>query len=123
MIRRSFFWMHLSMGVAAGLFIFIMAATGVALAFERQITNFLDRNVRSVAVVNDRSARPLNDLLAAVRRANLGDPSAIVVRNESQAATQFSIGRKRNVYVDPYSGAVLGGSSATARAFFSNVER
>ncbi len=37
MIRKTLFWLHLSVGVAAGVFILIMAATGVVLALERQI--------------------------------------------------------------------------------------
>lgn len=43
MIRKTLFWLHLPVGVAAGLFIFIMAATGVVLSFERQITEFIDK--------------------------------------------------------------------------------
>ena len=49
MIRKSFFWLHLVIGVAAGLFIFIMAATGVMLAFERQIIS-RHRPGRSIGV-------------------------------------------------------------------------
>ena len=93
MIRKVVFWLHLSAGVVSGLFIFIMAATGVILSFERQIVDFADRDVRSVTVPSDARPRPLNDLLNTVRHAGIGEPSAIVVRNEPQAATQFSIGR------------------------------
>ena len=123
MIRKIFFWMHLSAGVAAGVFIFIMSASGVLLAFERQITAFVERDVRSVVVPNEAQPRSMNDLLDAVRRAGVGEPTAIAVRNEPQASAQFSIGRGRTVYVDPYTGAILGPSSARAREFFSTVER
>src|SRR3954452_25085434 len=122
-IRKMLFWLHLSTGVATGLFIFVMAATGVVLSFERQIIDFVDRDIRSVPVPNDSKQRPLNDLLEAVRRAGIGNPSAINVPNEPQAATQFSIGRGKTLYVDPYSGAVLGVSSAAAHEFFFGVER
>lgn len=123
MIRKTLFWLHLSAGVAAGLFIFIMAGTGVVLAFERQIVSFVDRDIRSVTVPNDAQARPLNDLLKAVSRAGMGSPTAIVVSNRPQAATQFSIGRGKTVFVDPYSGGVLGVSSPGAHDFFFQVER
>jgi uncharacterized iron-regulated membrane protein len=123
MIRKTLFWLHLPVGVAAGLFIFIMAATGVVLSFERQITEYIDKGPRSTSVPQDARPRPINDLLEAVRRAGRGDPIQIVTRNEAQATTQFSIGRGRTVYVDPYSGAVLGGSSARAHDFFVAVER
>jgi uncharacterized iron-regulated membrane protein len=123
MLRKIFFWLHLPIGVAAGLFIFIMAATGVLLTFERQIIEFVDRDIRFVPIPQDAQPRPMNDLLDAVRRAGLGDPTAIVVRNQPQAATLFSVGRNKTVYVDPYSGAVLGVSSARAHDFFFAIER
>ncbi len=122
-IRKILFWLHLSVGVTAGLFIFIMAATGVVLSFERQIVNFADRDVRSVAVPSDAQPRPMNELLGVVRRFGFGDPTAIVIRNQPQAAAQFVIGRNKAVYVDPYGGAVLGFSSARTHEFFSSVER
>ncbi|MFL6450890.1 MAG: PepSY domain-containing protein, partial [Bryobacteraceae bacterium] len=115
MIRKTLFWLHLFIGLAAGSFIFIMAATGVALSFERQAVDFVDRDIRSVSVPNDPQQRGIEELLEAVRRAGIGEPTAIAVRNQPQAATQVSIGRSKTVYVDPYSGAVLGASSARAR--------
>ncbi len=123
MIRRFLFWTHLVIGVTAGVFVFIMAATGVVLAFEKQITDFVDRDIRSVSVPNSAQPRPMNDLLEAVRRAGVGEPTAMVVSDAPKSATQFSIGRGKSIYVDPYSGAVLGASSAAARNFFSEVER
>jgi uncharacterized iron-regulated membrane protein len=65
----------------------------------------------------------MNELLQAVRRAGIGDPTAIVLRNQTEAAIQFSIGRSKTVYVDPYTGAVLGVSSERAHEFFLAVER
>jgi uncharacterized iron-regulated membrane protein len=123
MIRKFLFWTHLAIGVTAGVFIFIMAATGVVLAFETQITNFVDRHIRSVSVPNSAQPRPMNDLLEVVRHAGLGEPNAMVVSNVPRSATQFSIGRGKSIYVDPYSGAILGASSDAARNFFSEVER
>lgn len=123
MIRKILFWLHLSIGVAAGVFIFITSATGVLLSFERQIVDFVDRDIRFVSIPQDAQPRPMNDLLLAVRRAGLGDPTGIVVRNQPQAAAQFTIGRNKTVYVDPYSGALLGLSSARAHDFFFTVER
>jgi len=123
MIRRFLFWTHLVIGVTVGVFVFIMAATGVVLAFEKRITDFVDRDIRSVSVPNSAQPRTVNDLLEAVRRAGVGEPNAMVVSNAPQSATQFSIGRGKTIYVDPYSGAVLGASSAAAHNFFSEVER
>lgn len=86
-------------------------------------TEFLDRDIRFVSVPNDAHPQQLNELLEVVRYAGLGDPTAIVVRNKPQATTQFSFGRGKTIYIDPYSGAMLGASSTRAHDFFSPVER
>jgi uncharacterized iron-regulated membrane protein len=121
--RTFLFWLHLSIGVTAGVFIFIMAATGVMLSFERQIVELVDRDLRVVSVPQDARPRPMNDLLETLRRSGLGDATAIVVRNQPQATAQFSIGRGKTAYADPYTGAILGVSSARAHGFFFAVER
>ncbi|HEX4166516.1 MAG TPA: PepSY-associated TM helix domain-containing protein, partial [Bryobacteraceae bacterium] len=123
MMRKFLFWVHLVFGVTAGVFIFIMAATGVVLAFERQIIDFADRDIRWVSVPNAVQPRPLNDLREAVERGGAGEPTAIVVRNAPQAAIEVLIGRGNIIYVDPYSGAILGAGSAAAHGFFFEVER
>lgn len=123
MMRKVFFWLHLLAGVTAGVFIFVMAATGVVLSFERQITNLVDRDIRFVSVPQDPHPGTLNDLLESVSRAGMGEPTAIAIRNQPQATVQFSLGRSQTVYVDPYSSALLGVSSIRTHEFFSAVER
>ena len=53
--RKVIFWIHLLAGVIAGTVIFVMSATGVALAFEKEIVAWMERDVRRVApgVSND----------------------------------------------------------------------
>lgn len=123
MVRKFLFWAHLALGVTAGVFIFVMSATGVVLAFEKQVTAFIDRDIRTISVPNSARPLPMNGLLEMVRRAGAGEPDAMVVRDSPQAAMQFSIGRGKTIYVDQYSGAVLGASSAAAHGFFFEVER
>lgn len=84
---------------------------------------FVDRDIRSVSVPQDVRQRPINDLLQVTRHADMGDPTDIVLRNQPHAAIQFSIGRSKTAYVDPYSGAVLGTSSERTHKFFFAAER
>lgn len=42
-IRKTFFWLHLIIGCAAAIFIFLMSITGVALTYERQIIKAAER--------------------------------------------------------------------------------
>src|SRR4051812_22241120 len=123
MMRKVLFWVHFFAGLTAGIFIFIMAATGVLLSFEKQIIDLADRDIRSVTVPDEARPRPLRDLLESIRRSGLGEPTAIVLRDEPQAAAQFSIGRGKTAFVGPYSGAILGVSSVRVHEIFSVVER
>jgi uncharacterized iron-regulated membrane protein len=122
MIRRILFWSHFAVGVAAGLVILVMSVTGVLLAFERQILDFADRDLRTVGAPANAPRRPLGELLATVGAAAKAAP-AVTVLPDAAASVQFTIGRGRVLYADPYTGAVLGESSPSARAFFSVVER
>jgi uncharacterized iron-regulated membrane protein len=114
MIRKVLFRLYLSAGDTAGLFIFVMAATGVVLSFERQIIDFVDRNIRSVTIPNDSHPRPTNDLLQAVRRAGMGEPTAIVLPNQPQAATQLNVARDANAPVSAVIDTGAGGNLQSA---------
>jgi uncharacterized iron-regulated membrane protein len=123
MTRRILFWAHLGIGVVTGAAILIMSATGVLLAFERQALQLVDRDLRTVSVPNDTPPRRLGEMLATVTASVGSPPSGVVVRPGASASVEFTFGRERNVYVDPYTGAVLGEGSKPAREFFAAVER
>jgi uncharacterized iron-regulated membrane protein len=123
MIRRVIFWAHLCIGVVAGIAVLIMSITGVLLAFERQVLQFADRDLRVVSASAGAPPRRLSEMLSTVSASAGSTPSGVLIRPESSAAVEFTIGRDRNIYVDPYTGAVLGEGPKTARAFFAAVER
>jgi uncharacterized iron-regulated membrane protein len=123
MTRRILFWAHLGIGVAAGAAIFIMSATGVLLAFERQVLQIVDRDLLTVGAPGDVLPRRLGELLATVSASAGSSPSAVVVRPGAAASVEFRFGRDRSVHLDPYTGAVLGEGSKRTREFFSVVER
>jgi uncharacterized iron-regulated membrane protein len=123
MTRRIFFWLHLVLGVAAGTAILIMSVTGVLLAFERQALQFADRDLRTVSVPAGAAPLSLRAMLATASVSAGTAPTTVTLRADPSASAQFTIGREKTVYVDPYAGAVLGESSQAARLFFSTVER
>ena len=49
-LRKFIFWLHLIAGLGAGLVIAIMSFTGTALAFEKEIIAFAERDLRHVAL-------------------------------------------------------------------------
>lgn len=121
--RKIVFYLHLPTGVTAGLVILSMSVTGVLLAFQRQITAYLDREAATVSPpASDAQRLSLDALVAKAREAvPEGQPASVILRPDPTTAATVSFGREKGVYVDPYTGAVKEGSKA-ARTFFREVE-
>jgi uncharacterized iron-regulated membrane protein len=121
-LRKVFFWLHLATGIVAGLVVLNMAATGVLLAFEKQITGWADGSHR---VAPPSPEAPRLSLRMQVEKVREARPDAAVttvtVRAESGAPTVLGLGRDGTLFVDPYTGRVLGEGSRGARSFFRIV--
>lgn len=121
-LRRAVFWIHLVVGVAAGIVILVMSATGVLLVYERQITEWADRGYRPAAASPGAARLPVEILIERVSEARSGAaPSSITLQSDPEAPAVVGLGRGRSVYVDPYTGRVLGEGSKKVRAFFHAV--
>ncbi len=119
--RRFLFWVHLTAGCLAGLVILVMSVTGILLAYRRQIINWSDRGFRAQPAPGAQRL-PMEDLLTATQEALGRPPSNITMQADSSAPVAFDIGRERTVFVNPYTGKILGEGSAGLRKFFSTVE-
>jgi uncharacterized iron-regulated membrane protein len=115
--------MHLIAGVSAGVVILIMSATGALLAFQPQILAWLERDVRVVERVEPAANRLDADHIVAAAMASRPDaaPASAVFEADPRAAVAVSFGREGTVWVNPYSGRVLGEGASTARAFFQRT--
>ena len=98
-----------------------MSVTGVLLTYQRQITAWADtRGFRIEPTPNRMTADAILSAVASARP-DLS-PTALVVRSEPAAPASLAIGAGRQLFVDPYTGAVLGeGSGQGVRAFFRVV--
>jgi uncharacterized iron-regulated membrane protein len=115
------FWLHLVCGVAAGIVIFIMSVTGALLTYQRQITAWADTRAYRIEPAAQRLSTDALLARVAESRPDLS-PTAVVVRSEPTAPTSLTIGAGRQLFVDPYTGAVLGeGNGQGVRAFFRVV--
>jgi uncharacterized iron-regulated membrane protein len=120
--RKTVFWVHLVVGVTAGIVILVMSATGVLLMYERQITEWADRSYESAPPSASAARLPISTLVAKVLETDHGaKPSSITLEADPDAPATVSLGRNRSVYVNPYTGQVLGEESKTIRAFFRKV--
>ncbi|MEP7309057.1 MAG: PepSY-associated TM helix domain-containing protein [Acidobacteriota bacterium] len=119
--RTTLFWLHLLCGVVAGLVILVMSATGVILALKPQIQDWIERDVRYVTA--DGAPRlGAYQLLDVARRARPDvSPQSLALARDPSAAATISLGRGGNLYVNPYSGAILGTGSAATVQFFQTM--
>lgn len=120
-LRRVVFWMHLIAGVSAGLVILIMSVTGVILAYEKQIIRWAD-GVQAPPTSPGQSRLPLDELVARAQAAQPEvAPSAVTVRRAADAPVEVAFGRAGSVFVNGYTGEVLGTGSPRTRAFFRST--
>jgi len=116
--RKVIFWIHLLAGVIAGTVIFVMSATGVALAFEKEIVAWMERDVRRVAPPSDAKPLSVDEMLANVRRTQPSARSAgITIHADPGLAATVSLGRTNAFYVNPYTGDVKVQTATRTRAF------
>lgn len=119
-LRKLLFWPHLIAGTIAGIVILMMSVTGVLLMYEKQMIAWADEREYDFAV--PRTARlPVENLIAVVREAKGSDPASVTLRSDPSAPAIFALGREGNLYVNPYTGQVLGSGSPGVRAFFRTV--
>lgn len=121
--RKAIFWIHLLAGVIAGISIFIMCLTGAALAFEKDIVAFAERDVRRVEIGDPSARKSLAELQAAVKAAQPeARPTAIVVSADPAAAITFQLGRDGAIYADPYTSEIRQPASTRMHDFMHVME-
>ena len=121
--RKVLFWLHLLAGLVAGVAILIMSVTGSAVAFEKEIIAWAERDVRRVTPpTTDAKPLPLDELLARVREMKPGErPSGITLEADPNAALLVSFGRTNVLYVNPYSGEIREPSGDGVRSFMQTM--
>ena len=122
-LRKAFFWIHLCAGSLAGIVILIMSVTGVLLAYERQINAWADRGFRHAPATANAVRLPVETLLAGVQSGPGQTPTALTLKSDVAAPAALEFGRQRTVYVNAYTGEVLGEGAQSTRTFFQQVEQ
>ncbi len=121
-LRKIIFWCHLPVGVIAKVAILTMCVTGVLLSFEKQITSWADtRGYRSAPPTAETQHLPVETLLTKACEARGTAPSAVTIKSDPAAPAKIAFGRETTLFVNPYTGAVLGEGSQKVRSFFRRV--
>lgn len=119
-MRKAIFWLHLAAGLVAGTIVLVLSVTGLLLAFEPQIVEVAERGFRT----SPPGAAPLgaDALLARVVEARPDiAPAGLTLRSDPAAPATLSVGRETTLFVDPYTGRILGEGAKQARGFFHAV--
>lgn len=122
LFRRILFWCHLSCGVAAGLIILLMSATGVLLTYEHQM---VEHATRSSYATPSAAPRLSADELAAKARALAAPGARVNLAFDAAPAAPVSAtaGRETVALLNPWSGEQLVDGATGHRAFFQKVEQ
>ncbi len=123
-MRKTFLFIHRWLGIVFGFFIFIVCLTGAVLTFQSEIVRWLNSDLYHVSV--PAGAKHLSDKeLAARVLAQLDKGQTITFiqvsdkPGETAQANIAGMGR-RNLFVNPYTGEVLGYPRYTK--FFDTVK-
>lgn len=122
--RKIIFWLHLCSGILAGIFIFIMCVTGALLAFEKDILEFAESNMRVVEVMPEKveklSAAEIIEKVRLVKPE--AKPTGITFQNEKSSAAVIALGRDGQLFVNPYTGKITGEGAKNWRGAFRLIE-
>lgn len=116
--RKIIFWIHLILGVVSGISIFVMCVTGALLAFQSNILDYAESNMRYVSSGNTQRLS-VNEILDKVSQAKPDSKvSAITINADPNSAATVALGRDGNFFVNPYTGEILGDGAKGWRSFF-----
>jgi uncharacterized iron-regulated membrane protein len=120
-IRPFIFWPHLIAGTVAGIVILLMSVTGVLLTYERQMIAWADSGYRSEVPDSGAPRLPVETLLARVAESRPDvRPTAVTVAAERDAPIVLTV-TPQALYVDAYTGRVLGEGSQAIRTLMSRL--
>lgn len=122
-LRRAIFWLHLGSGCLAGAVIFFLALTGSVLTYERQIVAWHERGYRSAPPSPTAMDIPVDQLLSTAASVERKWPSAIILHMDRRDPVEIDFGRTQQLFLNRYTGAVLGAGAVQTRAFFQTVTR
>lgn len=118
--RKILFWIHLVVGCVMGLVVLMMSFTGVLLTYERQMIAWAECGYHSAPPSADAQRLPLAGLMAKV--ADSGEPpSTVTWEADPTAPVTVSWGRSKTLYVNAYTGEVVGEGEEGVRNFFREV--
>ena len=122
-VRKIVFWLHLTLGCLAGLVILTMSVTGILLAFERQINAKVDAPAVLQSQTNTAGQMPVDAMLDKMKSGGQGLPTQLVLHSSPKLPAEARYGREKTLFLNPWTGEVIGQPNESTRGFFGAVER
>ena len=121
-LRKFIFWLHLIAGLVAGIVILVMSVTGAALAYEKEVIAWAERDAQRVTAAPEVPRLPIDELIARARAAQPDlQPTSVIVKSDPEAAVTLSLGRSGAVYLNPYTGEARTPEPTAWRSFMSTM--
>jgi uncharacterized iron-regulated membrane protein len=121
--RKIIFWIHLTCGVIAGIFIFLMCVTGALLSFQANILKYVESDMRNVAPPENAQKLSAREIIGKTLEAKPNaKPSGITLQNDTNSAAVVALGREGQVFVNPYTGEITGEGAKGWRSSFRAIE-
>ncbi len=125
--RQTLFWAHLVVGLTVGLVVALMAGTGMLMAFEHPLVARAERAdgapPAGVKVTDKSRAWTVANLIDAAMAAQPdATPSAFTADADLARPAAVQFGRGGVVYLNNFTGRVVGTGAPRLRAFFRTVE-
>lgn len=119
--------LHLWLGIASSLILFVVCLTGTIYTFKTEIEEWIEPHKYQVEVLD--SQWMLGDLVEEVETITVGEVSRVSITDDAKRAYEFNVrtkdgGRRgTNFMVNQYTGEVLGDKKGPASDFFMTVFR
>lgn len=120
--HRSIFWAHLVCGLMAGLIILSMSVSGLLIAYEVQLKEWINRDLRVTPPAAEAVHLDIEALVVKVQEGKPGlSPTGFTWKADPEAPVTLTAERGGPFYANPYTGDFLGEGNHTWHEFFHDL--
>jgi uncharacterized iron-regulated membrane protein len=117
-IRKIFFWAHLVAGLVAGLVVFTLCLTGAFITFDRQITNWAERDARALPPSSGSERVPPATLIANAAKLSNSKVSNMEWFADPKMPVRVYFQDRSVALFNSWTGEALGRGAQGLREFF-----
>ncbi|PTB97091.1 sulfite reductase [Marivirga lumbricoides] len=128
-VRKFFNDIHLWMGVASGIILFIVCLSGTIYTFRHEVEHALEPEKYEIKKPENSSLLSSNQLIALVEKETSGKVTSISIPADETSSYELSVKsspeerRGTGYYVNPYTGEILGTQGGAVSDFFLVIMR